>query len=202
MKICSVEGCNKEVHAKGLCDNHYRIALRKEKRARGETKDFYNHNIYEFYDDYTIIVINIKNNIYKVLIDKEDYEKVKKHQWCVDTRGYAKTTIEGKEVKLHRYINNPKENEVVDHINHNTLDNRKINLRNVTIQENSMNQRKPKNNTSGYKNIHYRKKEKVWDVAVQKEGKRYTKRCSSLEEAIKIRDEMLDRLHKEFQCKD
>ena len=33
-------------------------------------------------------------------------------------------------------------------------------------------------------------------------GKRHYASASTLEQAIKIRDEMLDRLHKEFQCKD
>ena len=45
---------------------------------------------------------------------------------------------------LHRILLNPKQNKVIDHINHDTLDNRRVNLRIVNKSENQFNQKNPK----------------------------------------------------------
>src|SRR5581483_5558367 len=48
----------------------------------------------------------------------------------------------GKSITMHRYLMGAKEGEVVDHINFNTLDNRRENLRVVTPSENCVHQRR------------------------------------------------------------
>ena len=45
-------------------------------------------------------------------------------------------------------------NEVVDHINHDSLDNRRCNLRVATIRQNAQNMRVRSDNTSGYKGVY------------------------------------------------
>jgi hypothetical protein len=84
---------------------------------------------------------------YKTLIDPEYYEQLSKYKWHVQScksQLYAATIINRKTVYLHRLLfNNPTEH-IVDHINHDTLDNRKHNLRLVSKQQNSFNSR-PKN---------------------------------------------------------
>lgn len=64
---------------------------------------------------------------------------------------------------LHRYIMKPPAGMVVDHINGNTLDNRRANLRIVTQAENAMNIHKRSKCPSGYRAVYFAKNiEKCW----------------------------------------
>lgn len=94
------------------------------------------------------------------IIDAEDYDKVGKWKWCINTNGGAvrtrKVNSKSKGIQMSRFIlnlTNPK--LVVDHINGNRLDNRKENLRICTQQQNIWNTRKRSDNTSGYKGVHF-----------------------------------------------
>lgn len=116
--------------------------------------------------------IDIKG--YKVLIDEEDYQKITELKWFVFHESVRKKGLayfghntgvleDGKRhiIYLHRFIMGMKfyDKLVVDHINGNTLDNRKSNLRICTVAENNRNMRKRKRNKSGYKGVSYAKKE-------------------------------------------
>lgn len=68
--------------------------------------------------------------------DLEDYDKIKPYSWRLN-RGYVAAWINGKTTQMHRFILNA--SKIVDHINHNTVDNRKSNLRECTPAQNSMN---------------------------------------------------------------
>lgn len=58
---------------------------------------------------------------------------------------------------------NPSKDEVIDHINHNTLDNREINLRKCTIKENNENRKGAKRtNSSNIRGVSFSKKQKKW----------------------------------------
>lgn len=107
-------------------------------------------NTYIFKDDYIELTIaSGKFDNKKVLIDIDDYEKIKKYTWHLVpgkmknyTVFYAVATIDGgksKGLRMHRYITNCPDGMVVDHINHNGLDNRKSNLRICTPQQNQLN---------------------------------------------------------------
>lgn len=94
-----------------------------------------------------------------VLIDDEDYFKINGYSWylyydnknCINyVVAWVKKDNKRINIKMHRLITDcPREMEV-DHINHNTLDNRKCNLRVCTHAENSRNRIINKNNNSGY----------------------------------------------------
>ena len=97
------------------------------------------------------------------LIDDEDFELVSQYTWYAGwdshTKSYYACTKIKKEtgghtlLQMHRLIMNAQKGEQVDHINHNTLDNRKSELRICNASENQHNQGKYSNNTSGYKGV-------------------------------------------------
>lgn len=98
------------------------------------------------------------------LVDEDDYMKFNHIVWskALNNRNgyiYARDHKTGK--YLHREImgvTDPKKD--IDHINMNTLDNRKSNLRFATPGQNAINRPKQKNNTSGYKGVFVRKEYK------------------------------------------
>lgn len=81
----------------------------------------------------------------QILIDAEDYYRVVEFTWSVKQSGrknnleYAVSWINGKLIRMHRFILDVKDFKTVDHINGNGLDNRKSNLRICTQQQNSFN---------------------------------------------------------------
>lgn len=58
-------------------------------------------------------------------------------------------------------------NEYVDHKNHNTLDNRRENLRLTVGGQNRANSTTSKNNTSGYKGVTWSKKDNRWKAQIK-----------------------------------
>lgn len=62
--------------------------------------------------------------------------------------------------------------EQVDHINGFGLDNRRENLRLATAAENGRNRKKSKNNTSGYKGVHWDKHHRKWRAKIMINGRR------------------------------
>jgi hypothetical protein len=77
-----------------------------------------------------------------IVVDEQDYAFLNQHTWWINN-GYARTIIDGQRIYMHRLITGASNFLVVDHINHNTLDNRRDNLRVCTQKENLYN-RKPR----------------------------------------------------------
>lgn len=87
------------------------------------------------------------------LVDEDDYEKVNKYKWSLSKGKYAIGKIKNTTYGLHRFIfyGLVQNNKIIDHINRDSLDNRKCNLREVTHSENSQNRlMKNKKSTSKY----------------------------------------------------
>ena len=107
-------------------------------------------------------------------------------KWCVtkNRKGlYAQKRVNKNKIYLHRYIlNNPE--GVVDHINHNTLDNRKENLRITTNANNLRNGTLRNNNKTGIIGVYYSKKRKKYVATIKVNYKSiYLGRFNTLEEA-------------------
>ena len=72
---------------------------------------------------------------------------------------------------MHRIVINAPDDRLVDHINGNTLDNRKSNLRQATSQENNRNRMVSASNTSGYKGVCWHKVARKWQVEITVGGR-------------------------------
>lgn len=102
------------------------------------------------------------------MIDAEDAERVANVAWRAskDSSGYWRVASSTPRTSLHRFVMNAPKGLVVDHVRHDTLDNRKSQLRVVTVQENSLNRRGPAwdNKTSGVRGVHWHKARRKWRV--------------------------------------
>jgi hypothetical protein len=88
---------------------------------------------------------------------------------------------------------------MVDHINHNGLDNRWSNLRPCSVKENALNKIRYSNNTSGYKGVHFCKKHQKWSAYISKDKKRsHLGYFESAKEAAKAYDTAAKRLFGEY----
>lgn len=157
-----VEGCNAPHVAKGYCNTHYR---RFKKFGDGAHPTRYDDNEVILHEDYAEIKIhNTKlDNIALIKIDIEDIEKIKGVRWKLST-GRLQYARNNKKGLLHRYVLGVEigEDIVVDHINGDTFDCRKSNLRICTQAENVKNTSLNTNNTSGVTGVSWCKREQKW----------------------------------------
>lgn len=98
----------------------------------------------------------------EAIVDNEDYDIQNQFKWCAhwvpSTKSYVamrREVVDGvsKTIYMHREIMNTPDGMECDHRHHNTLDNRRSELRNCTQSQNRMNKRIYKNNTSGWKGV-------------------------------------------------
>lgn len=103
---------------------------------------------------------------------------------------------------LHQFIMNA-EGRTVDHKDNDTFNNCKSNLRISTDSDNSKNRKsKNSNNTSGYRNVSWSKRDKKWVVQMQIDKKHKTLgRFDDVDEAGKFAKEMRDKYYGEFAGK-
>lgn len=143
--VCCVCGrlCFRKIrtYGKTYCNKHYRQCKhgnepldhnprttmdKNEIRIIGNIAevDLYDHNA---------------NVIGTAIVDAEDVRKIQHIKWKLSGSGYAMNTpkYKGGNIHMSRVILGT--DQFVDHINHNTLDNRKANLRIVTKSQNQMN---------------------------------------------------------------
>lgn len=114
------------------------------------------------------------------IVDVEDYERLSRYKWyaCEGGRGFyavrSGTPVKGKRrsVKMHREVLRMPDGLIIDHINHNGLDNRKSNLRAASPAQNSWNKRKQRGRYSSiYKGVHRDREKKKWVASIAKNNK-------------------------------
>ena len=136
------------------------------------------------------------------LVDADDYYRLAKFPWCAlkgTTTFYAVRTRNRKQLMMHREIMRPPAGLVVDHIDHNGLNNCKANLRLCTIAQNVHNSVAQAGSSSKYKGVHWHKGMRKWAVMIHFNEKRYRLGHFTDEiEAAKAYDKKAAELHGEF----
>lgn len=100
---------------------------------------------------------------HQLIVDDTDRELVLTHLWhAIPAREtfYAQSGLDTN-VYVHRLLMAAPAGVLVDHINRNGLDNRRVNLRLCNQSQNKANRPAPANNTSGYKGVS-KKRPGVW----------------------------------------
>jgi len=103
------------------------------------------------------------------IVDAEDYPALSRYTWFAEgteKNYYAVRKENGKSIKMHRQITGAPDHLVVDHIDHNGLNNRRANLRVCTFAENCRNLRSTGPKTSKYKGVHRHKRLKKWAAQI------------------------------------
>lgn len=161
-------------------------------------------NQYEVRGDIVVIFLKRKNGeVLETIIDTEDLEKANSFRntwfahWDKKKKSYYAQGIfyqkgKYKYTSLHRWLLNEPLGKEVDHINHDTLDNRRLsNLRAITHAENMQNYKGPYcDNLTGFRGVEWRKDNKKWRSRGKLNGKNINiGHFDNLEDAIKVRKE-------------
>jgi len=143
-------------------------------------------------------------NGYFAIVDASDYYKypeISTRKWRVvigptgkvyASRCFANGGNHGRPMLMHRFLMGNPVGFEIDHINGDSLDNRRRNLRMCTHAQNGMNRKIGKNNTSGYKGVVFDKKAKKnkWCVKLKLNGQsKCVGKCFTKEEAARLYNE-------------
>lgn len=130
--------------------------------------------------DVVAIPLNFKSKR-ETLVDAEIYDIVKWHRWSCSGHYAARRQRadeaggSSKRIYLHRFVYEFFNGAippglVVDHINKDGYDNRRSNLRLVTVGENALNKRLRSDNKSGYRGVSFDKRRNRWIAAISRDG--------------------------------
>jgi len=130
---------------------------------------------------YTYRLIPLTKGKYTI-VDPDDYHWLSKYKWYA-SRDYNKFYAiragpnrngkSGKSIRMHREVAKTPKGMECDHINGDSLDNRKANLRSATRMQNSWNRGKSlRIGHSKYKGVTFFKREQKWGAKICVDGRR------------------------------
>lgn len=201
--MCKIEKCeNDKIFAKEMCSKHYTQMSRYGKILERTLKDP-NEIIIENNIAYICLYNKDCIEIERCMIDSEDVDRINNYKWYVkyerNNEPYCRNNKIG---VIHRFILGLQigDSRVVDHINHNTLDNRKCNLRICSNQENICNSKLSKTNKSGIKGVYWDTDRNKWHAQISINNKtKYLGRFTNMEDAIKARKDAEELYQGEFK---
>lgn len=185
---------------------HVYSHLTKVLRKNGDSFDFRKQNLYfgNTYDFMDNIVVGHCFDGQTFKVDHVDFDIIAPYRWYVDANKYVIAKIDGKQKKQHRLImgiHNQSWSVEVDHINHNTCDNCKKNLRLVNRSQNCINERTSTTNTSGRKGVYWSKPAQKWCAQINVNKQRiYLGSFDSFNDACNARAIAENNYHKEYAC--
>lgn len=120
------------------------------------------------------MIVPLSNNPNGTEVDDSDFQILSQYKWKMGGDGYAVRNVyvsggKYKTILMHRYLLDPEDGMVIDHIDGNPLNNKRSNLRVCTRKQNMSNMKKPITNASGYKGVHFHKNttDKVWMAQIR-----------------------------------
>lgn len=155
-----------------------------------------------------IYIVKKTGEKFTILIDFNDLERLITlgYHWHVaysrtNDTFYVCSTRNHRSFYLHRFLTNANDDEIVDHINHDALDNRKYNLRITHNIKNTKHRKgKNKNNKSGYRNVSWNSKLNKWVVQLQVDGKnKVLGYFANIKEAASVAEKMREKYYGEFK---
>lgn len=184
------------------CDCGKPFIAYKVKLMQGRIKSCgcgkYSRNRYDLSGDYGIGYFNNNNGFF--IFDKEDFERIKNHTWTLSSNGYVRSSYK---ISFHRLVMDCPEDKVIDHVNHNPLDNRKQNLRICTYRQNSFNKKVSQNNLSGVSGVVSVKGKNRWKARIWYKGEQiYLGQYKTFEEAVNARKKAEQKYFGEFAYKE
>lgn len=139
------------------------------------------------------------------IVDEEDYERATVHLWFAhwnkNIRGYyARCSIGGRLVGLHSFILGDLGGLLPDHVNGDSLDNRRCNLRPATHSENQCNTKTYTSNRTGFRGVHQHSQTGAYVAQISFQRKTHHLGCfKTAEGASKRYEEKRAELHGQFK---
>ena len=171
-------------------------------------------NTYINYDSYYILtIIRTDNQQIKTMISCEDYNKISKYKWTFKVDNNGNYRIRSTSGELHgedlsTWLLNGTNDMVVDHINRDTLDNRRENLRLVSRSINSTNAKARTESKTEIRGVYKRKarpgisKESwicEWSDATGRHSKSFSCEKYGEEEAFRLAKSLREEKMKEMK---
>ena len=125
----------------------------------------------------TLSYVSKTHGKHTIKLDNDDYGRVKDSgKWCVvikRDRPYFQKRVDythetrGRIIELHRWLMGEPEGLYIDHINGDTLDNRRSNLRAIKNSTNIRNGKVRTNNKSGVTGVRFRADRNKWCATIR-----------------------------------
>lgn len=197
-EVCGVSSEEKRVNFikeadKYLCRKHREQFIKFGEFKDSNSRGVFDPNEIRVLKDYAEIDTydSFGNVVETFILDINDVCKLEGNKWRTVYKNDKPYLLTGNQKKdkiyFHRLVMDNPELQV-DHINGNTLDNRKCNLRIVSIQDNMKNLKKKSNNTSGIRGVSFSGRDQQYKVDFTYEGKRmYFKSFDTKAHAVYLR---------------
>jgi hypothetical protein len=125
-------------------------------------------------DGYAIIEVYTNGTLVECIVDDDIYFELNKFRWSF-SNGYVARRDGDTNMYIHRHVMGAKNGDcsIIDHINNNPLDNRKVNLRVSDSSLNNHNRKKLTKTTSVYHGVSFDKQREKYVAQVAKDGINY-----------------------------
>ena len=209
VKIC--KACGKIHNNHGdYCWKHYEQIRKYSKLLDNNSRTQYSNNEVIIQDNYTLVnTYNRNGDIYKQYkIDINDIPLITQYKWSTiyykknDSYYLCRKTKDNNIILFHRAIMGFP-NESIDHINRDTTDNRKVNLRVANQTEQSLNQKLRKDNILGIKGVYFidrskYKKSSGYRAEIKVYNKRYVSQLFNTKEEASYCRYLFTQMYKDF----